>query len=207
MKGWQGEACRQRVTSTSHPSIRTPTSLSSFPTEKKTTDHIITTAFFPQTEMSTTESTEENSAVEKESRKADEEGWLTKTRIGLITGGFALLLCICAIIMIAMLSCRTKAKRVPYFRQKNETWKHSSERRASGRGNPLADDILTQYEMNEMFFKVQQVSWIEDGSRQVDDHLVMYNNPLFAPRKQKPKCGTSDKQLKLDNDWNVVFDL
>lgn len=53
--------------------------------------------------MSTTESTEENSAVEKESRKADEEGWLTKTRIGLITGGFALLLCICAIIMIAML--------------------------------------------------------------------------------------------------------
>ena len=48
---------------------------------------------------------------------------------------------------------------------------------------------------------------IEDGSRHVDDHLVMYNNPLFAPRKQKPKCGTSDKQLKLDNDWNVVFDL
>lgn len=109
--------------------------------------------------------------------------------------------------MIAMLSCRPKAKRVPYFRQKNETREHSSERRASGRVNPLADDILTQYEMNEMFFKVQQVSWIEDGSRQVDDHLVMYNNPLFAPRKQKPKCGTSDKQLKLDNDWNVVFDL
>lgn len=63
--------------------------------------------------MSTTESTEENSAVEKESRKADEEGWLTKTRIGLITGGFALLLCICAIIMIAMLRSVSLLYKLP----------------------------------------------------------------------------------------------
>lgn len=62
-------------------------------------------------------------------------------------------------LLLFNLSCRPKAKRVPYFRQKNETRMHSSERRASGRVNPLADDILTQYEMNEMFFKVQQASW------------------------------------------------
>lgn len=46
---------------------------------------------------------EENSVVEKESRKVDEEGWLIKMWIGLIIGGFVLLLCICVIIMIVML--------------------------------------------------------------------------------------------------------
>lgn len=46
----------------------------------------------------------------------------------------------------------------------------------------------------------------EDGSRQVDDHLVMYNNPLFGTR-EKVKRGAGKKQLTLDSDWNVVFDL
>ena len=41
--------------------------------------------------------------VEKKSRKTAKEGWMTNTRIGLITGGFALLLCLCAIVMIALL--------------------------------------------------------------------------------------------------------
>lgn len=48
----------------------------------------------------------------------------------------------------------------------------------------------------------------EDGSRQVDDHLVMYNNPLFAAAREKGKSGGSgNRQLTLDSDWNVVFDL
>ena len=46
----------------------------------------------------------------------------------------------------------------------------------------------------------------EDGSRQVDDHLVMYNNPLFSAREEV-KRGAGKKQLTLDSDWNVVFDL
>ena len=46
----------------------------------------------------------------------------------------------------------------------------------------------------------------EDGARQVDDHLVMYNNPLFGAREQA-KRGAGKKQLTLDSDWNVVFDL
>ena len=46
----------------------------------------------------------------------------------------------------------------------------------------------------------------EDGSRQVDDHLVMYNNPLFAAR-EKVNSGAGSRQLSLDSDWNVVFDL
>ena len=41
--------------------------------------------------------------VQKESRKTAKEGWLTNTRIGLIIGGFALLLCLCAMVMIAFL--------------------------------------------------------------------------------------------------------
>jgi len=41
--------------------------------------------------------------VQVESRKTAKEGWMTNTRIGLITGGFALLLCLCAIAMIALL--------------------------------------------------------------------------------------------------------
>lgn len=46
----------------------------------------------------------------------------------------------------------------------------------------------------------------EDGSRQVDDQLVMYNNPLFSAREQV-KRGAGNRQLTLDSDWNVVFDL
>lgn len=46
----------------------------------------------------------------------------------------------------------------------------------------------------------------EDGSRQIDDHLVMYNNPLFSKRNQ-PKRAASSRQLTVDSDWNVVFDL
>ena len=41
--------------------------------------------------------------VQKESKKTAKEGWMTNTRIGLITGGFAFLLCLCAILMIAFL--------------------------------------------------------------------------------------------------------
>ena len=46
----------------------------------------------------------------------------------------------------------------------------------------------------------------EDGSRQVEDHLVMYNNPLFTKRDQI-KSSVSTRQLALDSEWNVVFDL
>lgn len=41
--------------------------------------------------------------VQKESSKTAKEGWMTNTRMGLIAGGFALLLCLCAIVMIAFL--------------------------------------------------------------------------------------------------------
>ena len=46
----------------------------------------------------------------------------------------------------------------------------------------------------------------EDGSRQVEDHLVMYNNPLFTKRDQI-KSSVSTRQLAMDSEWNVVFDL
>ena len=41
--------------------------------------------------------------VQKESRKTAKKGWMTNTRMGLIAGGFALLLCLCAIVIIAFL--------------------------------------------------------------------------------------------------------
>lgn len=46
---------------------------------------------------------EEQVPVQKESRKTAKGGWMTNTRIGLITGGFALLLCLCAIVMMYLL--------------------------------------------------------------------------------------------------------
>ena len=41
--------------------------------------------------------------IERQGKKAPQEKWLTKTRVGLITGGFALLLVLCAGAMIALL--------------------------------------------------------------------------------------------------------
>jgi len=149
---------------------------------------------------------EEQVPVQKESRKTAKGGWMTNTRIGLITGGFALLLCLYAIVMMYLLSCRPRMKRIRYSRQRDKKEGRSLKRRNSCGIVNTAADILSQYEMNDMFCKVQQVSWTEDGSRQVDDHLVMYNNPLSSARKQV-KRGTGKRQLTLDSDWNVVFDL
>lgn len=200
--------CIQKVTTT--PAPERISSLSPLPsTEVKTAE----LSSVSSTELKSTEysispllPSEGQGPVQEESRKTAKEGWMTNTRMGLIAGGFALLLCLCAIVMIALLSCRPRMKRVPYSRQRDKKEERSLKRRNScGKVNPAAD-ILSQYEMNDMFCKVQQVSWTEDGSRQVDDHLVMYNNPLFSAREQV-KRGAGKKQLTLDSDWNVVFDL
>lgn len=147
--------------------------------------------------------------MDKQSKSTPQEGWLTKTRIGLITGGFAFLLLLTVGATIAFLSCRKKSSQVPYKRQRchKGNWKGNSvDRTARGTVNPATD--VSQYEMNDRLFKVQEVSWDDDGKRQVDDLLVMYNNPLFSKRnKVKRAADTHTHQLTLDNDWNVVFDL
>ena len=57
------------------------------------------------------------------------------------------------------LSCRSRTKKVPYSRQHDEKETRSLERKVSeGKVNPAAD-ILSEYEMSDMFYKVQQVSW------------------------------------------------
>lgn len=197
LKGWEGEGCVHRVSTRPPETTSSPSTVlytdSESTVDSNTTDPLTEGGILP---------------IEKQSKSPAQEKWLTKTRIGLITGGFALLLCLCAIGLIALLSCRSRAKPVPYSRQHNEkgTEKGSSlDRSSKGMVNPAAD-ILSQYEMNDMFFKVQEVSWGEDGSRQVDDHLVMYNNPLFNKRKQIKGSGSTN-QLTLDSEWNVVFDL
>jgi len=197
LEGWEGEDCLHRVT-TNPPGIpSSPSSTSS--TEPESTEYI-----------NPTESPTESGVlpIEDQSKREGQEKWFTKTRLGLITGGFVLFLVICAGAMIALLSCRSRAKPVPYKRQQSEKGSEkgsSMDRTPIGKVNPVAD-ILSQYEMNDMFLKVQEISWDEDGSREVDDHLVMYNNPLFNKR-ENVKRSASTKQLTLDSDWNVVFDL
>jgi len=208
LEGWYGDLCLQKVTTTYAPNrITSPSHLSS--TEWKTSEpSLISSPELKSTQYSISPpiTREGQVPVQKESRKTAKEGWMTKTNIGLITGGFALLLCLCAIVMIALLSCRPRMKRVPYSRQRDKKEERSLKRRNScGKVNPAAD-INSQYEMSDVFLKVQQVSWTEDGSRQVDDHLVMYNNPLFSAQ-EKGGHGADNRQLTLDSDWNVVFDL
>ena len=66
------------------------------------------------------------------------------------------------LVMISV-SRRSRHRKQPfqYRRQHNEKGNDlgsSLDRRPSGRVNP-ATDVLSQYEMNDMFFKVQEVSW------------------------------------------------
>lgn len=197
IEGWEGEECLHGVTTGPPETVSPPT----------------TAPRLESTEISFTSKLPSDSGIlpiEKQSRSEARRTWMTKTRIGLISGGFALLLCLITIAVIVLLSCRSRHRKQPfqYRRQHNEKGNdlgNSLDRRASGRVNP-ATDVLSQYEMNDMFFKVQEVSWGEDGSRQVEDHLVMYNNPLFTKRDQI-KSSVSTRQLALDSEWNVVFDL
>ncbi|XP_032232843.2 protein draper [Nematostella vectensis] len=168
------------------------------------------------------------------------EGMFGDMELALILGGFILfivLTTVTAVIVSSRRQSRSAARQFEYKRQTNSpdlsrtdpssspvelhipTPQPAPILKASKKGaessikNLLAeyDDLEAQKSINEnVYITLKEVSWDDEGSRRVDNSLVMYNNPLFVEARKK---GAKKKESRVDpktglrdnSDWVDIF--
>ncbi|KAK3698606.1 hypothetical protein QZH41_014586, partial [Actinostola sp. cb2023] len=138
----------------------------------------------------------------KENRQESSKDPLDKLSLALILGGFLLLMCVTvgvAIVICSRRQTKRPATPFPYLRYNNTSTQGSLDRHEAPPKAPEADaetkgqsqvpNLLSQYDddscrgQKEVVINLQEISWNEDGSRNVDEKLVMYNNPLFIEKR------------------------